>query len=304
MFYDATHVAQQEQRGISEYNAWVESFAQGGQQQYPSASAAGAADGYTQAGSVPSVPYGQQQQMQGMPVAMDQSHPQYQYQQYVPETHDPYNQAYPQQPMNTTPDHPQRSLPRASQHGYTGPTQPNMSSMPNGASYPPQQQQQQQYFPAQDDYLYHAQPSQSPAQPQVQERPTVQTRTSTQTISSSESIPQQRFQFAEYRHPDQLVAPAPIPSYKGGTPTSEVSGFSSPVSLGPDQSPSYAQGTSRKQGGGSKQTQKQAAGAQDKSKKRLRPQRESDSDDDDDDGGSFTIMSMPPSSAHGGPTRL
>ena len=305
MFYDAAQAAHQEQRGIADYNAWVESFAQSGQQ-YPPASAAGVADGYTQAGQVPSMAYNHQQPMQGMPVAMDQGHPQYQYQQYVPETHDPYNQPYPQQTMNTTSDRPQRSLPRTSRRGYTGPTQPDMSSMPDGTSYPQQQQQQQQYtFSTQDDYLFHTQPSQSPSQPSVQERPSVQTRTSSQSVPVAESIPQQRFQFAEYRHPDQLVAPAPVPSYTGGTPTSEANSFSSsPVSFAPDQGTSQSQGTSRKQGSGSKQTQKQAGGAQDKSKKRSRPQRESDSDDEDEDGGSFAIMSMPPSSAHGGPTRL
>lgn len=302
MFYDAAHVAQQEQRGISIYNTWAESFAQGGQQ-YPPPAAAGAADGYTQAGPAPAVSYGHQQQMQGMPVPMDQGNPQYQYQQYVPETHDPYSHPYAQQRMNTTPDRPQHNLPQTPQRAYTGPTQPNIPTMPHEAPYP---QQQQQFYPTQDDYLFHTQPSQSPSRPQGQERPTIQTQRTTQADSTSASMPQQRFQFAEYRHPDQLVAPAPVPSYTGGTPTSEVNSYSSsPVSLGADLSTSYAQGTSRKQGHGSKQTQKQAAGAQDKSKKRLRPQRESDSEDeDDDDGGSFTIMSMPPSSAHGGPTRL
>ena len=303
MFYDAAQAAHQEQRGIADYNAWVESFGQGGQP-YTPAPAAGAADAYAQAGQVSGMTYNHHPQMQAMPVAMDQGHPQYQYQQqYVPETHDPYNQSYPQQTMNTTSDRPQRSLPRTSRRGYTGPAQPNMSSMPDGTSYP--QPQQQYSFSTQDDYLFHTQPSQSPSQPQVQERPTVQTQTSTQSVPAAESIPQQRFQFAEYRHPDQLVAPAHVPSYTSGTPTSEANSFSSsPVSFAPDQGPSQSQGTSRKQGSGSKQAQKQAGGAQDKSKKRSRPQRESDSDDEDDDSGSFAIMSMPPSSAHGGPTRL
>ncbi|KAH9833184.1 uncharacterized protein C8Q71DRAFT_725845 [Rhodofomes roseus] len=69
----------------------------------------------------------------------------------------------------------------------------------------------------------------------------MQTRSSAQSILTVDSISQQRFQFAEYRHPDQLVTLAPVPSTytaTGSTPTSDINSFSSsPVSWGADQSP-------------------------------------------------------------------
>ncbi|KAH9840983.1 uncharacterized protein C8Q71DRAFT_721412 [Rhodofomes roseus] len=161
---------------IADYNAWAESFAQGGQ--YANAGATG----YAQAGSMPHLEYGQQQQsMQGT------------------------------RPV------------RISAHGF------------------------------------HSQPSQ--AQPQAPAQPGMQTRSSVQSVPTANAIPQQRFQLAEYRHPDQLVAPAPVPSSytaTGSTPTSDINSFSSsPVSWGADRSqgePSatQTQSTTRKQGSATK----------------------------------------------------
>ncbi|KAH9840148.1 uncharacterized protein C8Q71DRAFT_479209 [Rhodofomes roseus] len=308
MFYDPAQSAQQQdQRGMADYDAWAESFAQGGQ--YANAGAAG----YAQAGSVPHLEYGQQQQpMQGMAVPMDQGHGQYGYQQYAPDTHDPFNQAYSQQtPMNTSSDRPQRSLPRSSgRGGYASVTPPNMSSMPDGTAFS-QQQQPHLNFPAQDEYLFHPQPSQ--AQPQAPARPGMQTRSSAPSVPTVDSIPQQRFQFAEYRHPDQLVAPAPVPSSytaTGSTPTSDINSFSSsPVSWGADQSQSehttsQTQSTTRKQGSATKPASQKTASAPDKGKKRARVPRDSDSSDDDEMGSFAINVSMAPSGGHGGPTRL
>ncbi|KZT65532.1 hypothetical protein DAEQUDRAFT_768802 [Daedalea quercina L-15889] len=320
MFYDPSQAAdQQNPRGMHDYNVWAESFGQGGQ--YANAGS----NGYAQAASVPQMDYSQQQQqqpMQDISVAMNQGHNQYQYDQYVPDAHVPYVQPYSQQTALDAPsDRPQRSLPRTSRRGYTNAAQPNVSSMSDSTGFTQQQQQQppppQQFgYHTQGDYLFQSQSqSQTQPQPQAPERPTIQTRSSAQAVPTAEAIPQQRFQFAEYRHPDQLVAPAPAPSsYPGGTPTSDVNSFSSsPVSWATDQSQSQgqsdhtapqAQGTSRKQGGGGRQTQKQTAGGE-KGKKRARAPRESDSGSEDDDLGGFAIsLSMPPSGGHGGPTRL
>ncbi|TFY54811.1 hypothetical protein EVJ58_g8641 [Rhodofomes roseus] len=291
MFYDPAQSAQQQdQRGMADYDAWAESFAQGGQ--YANAGAAG----YAQAGSVPHLEYGQQQQpMQGMAVPMDQGHGQYGYQQYAPDTHDPFNQAYSQQtPMNTSSDRPQRSLPRSSgRGGYASVTPPNMSSMPDGTAFS-QQQQPHLNFPAQDEYLFHPQPSQ--AQPQAPARPGMQTRSLQSTAIRTSSS-----------------RPAPVPSSytaTGSTPTSDINSFSSsPVSWGADQSQSehttsQTQSTTRKQGSATKPASQKTASAPDKGKKRARVPRDSDSSDDDEMGSFAINVSMAPSGGHGGPTRL